>query len=95
MTKFERAKKQTLKKWEAILWDRLAYHNESVGCGFCKEYMLPILRIDQRDHRCRDCPVYKIEGLSCLFEILKYDDGTFIFALAILIYVEMMEVESE
>jgi hypothetical protein len=92
MSKFQTAKKQTLKKWKDELYKRIP-GGEGLGdpCGFCKAYW-PVEE-GRLGHRCKRCPVYRIEGvtMSCESTILRYDNLSVAFALAVLMYIESME----
>lgn len=60
MTKFERAKKQTLERWTYLLDDILGYKSIIKSCGFCVEYECSL-------KGCQKCPIYKLEGRVCAF----------------------------
>ncbi len=55
-TKFERAKAQTIVRWEYKLLRILGLSSKFKWCGFCIEY---------GQETCRDCPVYLANGSDC------------------------------
>ena len=70
MTKFQRAKKQTIEKMDRILWMlttevpdlSTAVMNFGLqgNCGFCKVYRGILLT-----NECKDCPIYKKANGAC------------------------------
>ncbi len=91
-TKLERAKRETLDRWEAILEsimdeskDQVASANR-IDCGFCKYY----------EHDCLKCPIGKIEKMDCFGNesyqklrnnIYSFTEKKFTDCLAVLIYI--------
>ena len=95
MTKFERARRQTVLRWRYIITD-LSVCN----CGFCDYY-----REYNRDRFfCKNCPMCKIEGCRCVRtdwykqwekSLRKYirngdEDDFFPLTMAILCYLHTM-----
>ena len=70
VTKFERAKGQTIKKLEKVLAYILdGMYGEAKSefydlCAFCSQY--EIVGDEEVDHPCQECPVYKALGKSCI-----------------------------
>ena len=60
MTKFEKAKRQAIRKWRGLLNNSIADLVLSLPhspCGFCVLYMCGV--------DCSPCPIYKYNGESC------------------------------
>lgn len=98
MSKFERAKKQTIKNWE---WELAFFYNiednvdiDCPRCGFCDYYRHWEDSLEStKGYGCSDCPIYFDLGRSCsaknsIFE--KWTDGK-IDPMAILIYVHQLQ----
>lgn len=83
MTKFDRAKKQTLKKWEAVLWSWVDRELcQKLACGFCQQYGY-VAKVDKQhknigSQECAGCPVFAIEGqeINCGWTILKWQSNS-------------------
>ena len=93
MTKFERAKKQTLRKLEAIvLFDLDNEPFEWIYCGFCNEYE----EIGTKGDICGGCPLRIIENCACYrtkwWRIWRRSksEAQFLFALALYGWIESL-----
>ena len=92
MTKLERAKRQTLERWE---WTaRRIQHVDRANllrgiplCGFCVEYNFP---------DCSQCPIFIAQGIKCwissdyqsLLRTLKNNnEHSMLHALAVMVYI--------
>ena len=61
MTKFERAKRQTLKRWESIIEAHISGKKGiPLSCGFCTEYADSWV-----GYICKNCPIYRIHRKPC------------------------------
>lgn len=81
MTKFERAKRQTIRRWETLL-DRKhgTRQRKYLYCGFCIKYMNHDL-----ENICQNCPIFLLEGKSCGKVNFTYNNP-----MAVLIYVHQL-----
>lgn len=88
MTKFERAKRQTIMKWEWLLenYYESGHYYKCPSCGFC----------DEHKWYCGECPIYFIEADSCLnnssfYHQINSERASFTDILAVLIYVHQLQ----
>ncbi len=89
LERLERAKKQTLKRWEyfldrAFLIERRRGHltRKHKTCGFC-DYYSP----DHNLLSCGGCPINKIELQTCGDVGFMAHTESFTYCLAVLIYI--------
>lgn len=95
MTKFERAKRQTLKKWNLLIDEVLqdvcwSYED----CGFCEAYLDWTNWKTDENKICSKCPIKKWNKDSCMKDGSWYDqlnENEIPDILAVLIYVHQLQ----
>lgn len=93
MTKFQRAKKQTLRKLEPfVMSDVWNQSSKTENCGFC-----PVYKYLSATAWCKGCPITLAEGGRCCNETKWWGDwieskgeAQFLFALALYGWIESL-----